>query len=98
MEQRQYSNTFSENGHLYNAIHTYRELRWEMTSKEESRRVFIEKYGDPAKWDTSKITNMSSLFYIDYEEDFRVISKIFKHFKSHDYFSLDDILNFLENT
>ena len=36
MEQRQYSNTFSENGHLYKAVHMYRELKWEMTSKEES--------------------------------------------------------------
>ncbi len=42
--------------------------------------------------------NLSNIrLTLDYEEDFRVISKIFKHFKSHDYFSLDDILNFLEN-
>ena len=42
--------------------------------------------------------NLSNIrLTLDYEEDFIVISKIFKHFKSYDYFSLDDILNFLEN-
>lgn len=64
---------FKDSSELHDAIGMYHEIYSKNSNKdifegyEIADKYILEKYGDPEKWDTSNVTDMSNLFYEIYE-------------------------------